>query len=158
MLVLKFLRNIITMCFVVPAAVLLFLVFLVLKLTTSIGFGHGAMRKVNAIMEKFAPVRITEVLVYQYPVPDRFKALGHIRFTAIRTANAKKQQLDPELQHAAMYMARVNLMGRLDLKRVNNETIRQLNAQLELRRMKANEVFVFPENEVSKFSHVIKLN
>lgn len=148
----RFISNIIA----VPVVLFLLLATLVLRFCVVAGFGHDLLYKVNRLTEKFSPLRVQEVLVYKFPVPEHFLAGGHIRFIGIRTANAKNEPLDPITQEPCMYMARVNLLSRLEGN--NTITVNQLKKELTARRFFAKEVFVFPAGERQKYSTVIKLN
>lgn len=141
---------------VIPVMFLLLTVSGVLRIMMRFGIGFTAQRKVSELAQSIAMIRLREVLVYKYPVPAKFVEEGHIRFSAIRTANVKNVPLDPATQHAMLYMARVNFIDRLLLP--SDINIKQLKKALAGRRFHAEEVFVFKPGEPIKFSNTIKLN
>ena len=139
----------------VPTMFLLLCVSGLLRITTRFGFGFVAQRKITELAQRIALIRVTEIMAYQYPIPPSYLEGGHIRFTAIRTANIRNEPLDPATQEAMLFIAKVNLIDRL--LSPNAISVAQLQNALTYRRFSTDRVYVYKPGEVSKFSNVIYL-
>ena len=137
----------------VPIMIVLAVLTIVLGLTTKMGFGNGALLKVESWIAMIAAVRVVEILPYKYPVPEAYAVPGHIRFTGIFSHNIRDEPLNPETQEPMMYMARVNFPHRLLTP--SAETVRQLERALINRRLKVNQVHVFPPKTPAKLHNTI---
>ncbi len=149
----KFIRTVGMIFIGLPLMFLMLLLAGFFRLCTIFGFGHRGLQFVTKIMATIAVLRVQEILPYKYPVPDSYATPGHIRFTAIFSANARGEPLNPETQEPMMYMARVNFIDRLVA--TSPETIRQLEKALIARRIKTNAVFVFAPKEPARVANTI---
>lgn len=151
----KVVLNVVWSIILLPLILLILLGTAVSRMCIRIGFGYAGLKFFTGILYLIAPLRIREVQPYKYPIPERFQANGHIRFTGVRTANAKGIPLKEEDQIPMLYIARLNFNHRL--MAAEPEAIRQLNLEMTKRRIKAKEAFVYDENESQRFNNKIVL-